>query len=485
MKLLNEGEDLIQYNGTGTQARLVFQIYEGPRIRIHAISVQGEVKTKTRVILREANFKLGEVLTPQKIDDATARLNRMNLFSRVDIRTLEEGTTVGERTVVISVTERDPGLFTFGGGVTNERNLTLRGFTAASYNNIAGTARAVSGRAEIRSNVGGINYPENEVTVGYMEPFLLGTRTRGRINLTRSDYVFNYEPKDTQTEINIKNKIDLLLERDLTQHTKLTYKLWSLESRKDFERYGRCLVDTSKTNAPDFDPNSHCGSNTLQVASIGPQFDIDYRDNPFLPTRGSFTRFNVDYSHPSFGSSRGVQFWKADGGYTYYQRLGSPKWVWANSVHGGYQRNLSSSADSGIPTDWSFLLGGIYTVRGFDLSSPNNRIPKDGSGATPEHPDGFVLGEANEKLIHIWSDYYLLKSELRVPLYEEWGGVIFYDGGAVHIRSYDFNRAYRDAVGFGVRYNTPVGPLAIDIAFKIRPEQGEDPFKVHFSIGTF
>ncbi len=490
MKLLNEGEDLIQYNDKGTQARVVFQIYEGPRIRVHAIRVEGNVLTQTQVIMKETDFKLGEVLTPQKIEDATVRLNKMNLFSRVDIRTAEEGTSLSERTLLISVSEREPGMFTFGGGVTNERNLTVRGFTALSYNNLFGTARAISGRAEIRSNVAKLKYPESEITAGYLEPFLFNTRTRGRVNLTRSQYVFNYIPTINNqtvdvTEINIKNKVDFLIERDLTQHTKLTWKTWSIESRQDFERHGRCLPDPKNPNAP-YDINGHCPATNMQVASIGPQVDVDYRDNPFLPTRGSFTRFGLDYSRPSLGSSRGVEFYKADGGFTYYQRMGSPRVVWANAIRGGYLRNLSTDAGSGVPTDWSFVLGGIYTIRGFDLSSPFNRVPKEGEGGnTKDHPTGFVLGTANDKFIKDTSEYYLIKSELRFPLYGDWGGVVFYDGGAVYISGYKFDRPYRDSVGFGVRYNTPVGPVAIDWAFKIRPENHEASNQVHFSIGTF
>ncbi len=476
MKLLNEGENIIQYNDKGTQARITFQIYEGPRVRVHSIVIDGNTMTKSQVILNEADIELGEILTPTKLDEAIARLNKMGLFSRVDVRTLEEGTSVSERTLVISVTDRKPGVFTFGGGITNERELTLRGFTGLSYNNLFGTARAISGRAEIRSNVAEINYPESEINLGYLEPFLFDTRTRGRVNLTRSEYVFDYKKELSKfTEITIKNRIDFSLERDLTPHLKLTHKAWSLESRKDFERYGRKLPEPNTA----FDPNVQGSPNVLQVASMGPQLDLDYRDNPFLPTRGSFTRVATDYSNPNFGSSGGVEFAKIDGGHTFYTRLGSPRWVWANSLRGGFVKNLSQQEGSGVPTDWAFILGGIYTLRGFDITSPQERVPKDGNA-------GFALGQANQKLIKDKSDYFLVKSELRYPLYgEAFGGVVFYDGGRVHIDDYNFDRSYRDAVGLGIRFNTPVGPAAFDIAWKIRPEKDESPWRWHFYIGTF
>ncbi len=179
MRLLNETEDIIQYNDKGTQARILYRIFEGPRIRINAIAVEGNTFTKTRVILKEADFKVGEILTPDKLEEATVRLNKMGLFSRAAIRTLEENSNVAERTLIITVAERDPGVFRVGGGINNERDLTLRGFTGVSYNNLWGTGRAISGRVELKQNIAEIDFLESEVTAGYLEPFIFDTRTRG------------------------------------------------------------------------------------------------------------------------------------------------------------------------------------------------------------------------------------------------------------------------------------------------------------------
>lgn len=493
MRLLNESsDDIIKYNDKGTQARIQFQIYEGPRVRVHSIVIEGNTMTQARVILKEADFQLGEVLTPQKIDDATTRLRRLNIFSRVEIHTQEENTNISERTLQISVTESLPGTFTPGIGVTNERNLTLRGYASISYNNIKGTARAVSARAEIRNNVAEVRYNESDITVGYLEPFLFDTRTRGRINLTRKEYVYDYRagdptPGPSFADIIQKNRVDFLTERDLTAHTKFTYKLWSLESRTEFERYHRCLPDPKDDI---FHPEKgKCSANVMQVSTIGPQLDIDYRDNPFLPTSGTYTHWSFDYSNPNLGSSQGVEFYKTELSFTHYKQIGSPKIVWANSARGGYLSNQSRQDGSGVPSDYVFELGGISTLRGFDLSSPNERIPKDGD-------DGWFLGTANDKRVARDSNYYLLKSEMRFTVFGNYGFVLFYDGGAVRVSGYHFRHTYRDNVGFGLRYNTPVGPVALDFAFKLNPEGAEyvngklvndpeSPLRVQFSIGTF
>lgn len=490
MRLLNENESLIQYNEKGTQARIEFQIYEGPRIRVNSIAIEGNHFTKSYVILKEADFAIGEVLTPKKLEDGTARLNKLGLFSRAEIHTREEGTNIAERTLVISVTEIDPGTFTLGAGVNNEREFTTRGFTGFGYNNLWGTGRAFSSRLELKYNIAEVKYLEHEITAGYLEPFLIGSRTRGRVNVTQSERIFDYKPKNNNyTAITQSNRVDFSVERDLTTKTKFTFKTWSLESRKEWERSGRCMPDPNDTKTTDeqFEAQQlgKCPASVQQIATIGPALDVDYRDNPFLPTRGSYTRFTVNYSAPGLGSTTGIKFFHSDGGFTYYQRLGSPRLVWANSAHGGYVSNLSGHEGSGVPTSYAFFLGGIYTVRGFDLFSNNERIPRDGAGATDDDPNGFKVNRGNQLLIKTDSHYYLYRSELRFPIYNEHGGVLFYDGGEVKVSGYRFHRPYRDAVGFGYRYNTPVGPVALDLAFKLRPEPGEESVRFHLSIGTF
>lgn len=465
MKVLNEDKTLVQYNSKGTLADIRFRIFEGPRVRVAEIVLEGNTFTQRRVIMREMNIKRGQVLNPEIIEGALDRLNRLGIFSRVDIKTLEEGTSVADRTLIVQVQERDPGLFRMGLGANNERELTARGFIGLGYNNLWGTARGISGRAELNYNIARINYPETEFSLGYLEPFLLGSRTRGRVNLTRSERVFEYQPdSENLTSITLSEKVEFFAERDFSKTFRGSWKVWSLDRRRDFEKDGRCI------DPPD------CDSTPQQIAKIGPILDWDYRDNPFLPSKGTFSRAQVEFSHPGLGSSKNLHFYKADAQHTRYVRLGESSFVWANSIRGGYLKNLSDAEGSGIPASQAFFLGGVFTVRGFDASSNNERIP-------PEYELGFK--KSTELIIDEDSYYGLFKSELRFTISGDFGAALFYDGGMVQVTHREIERPYRDAVGFGIRYNTPVGPVSLDLAFKIRPKQREDTYRVHFSIGSF
>ena len=475
MKILNEDETLVAYNPKGTLAEIKFKVYEGPRVRIADVVIDGNSFTKSYVIRREADFEVGEILNPEAIENATDRLNRLGIFSRVEIRTLEEGTGIADRTLIISVTERDPGVFRIGAGVNSERDLTARGIIGLGYNNLWGTVRAISGREETNYNISQINYPEYEVSAGYLEPFIFGSRNKGRFNLSRSERVFEYSSeKEGLTSLTQSDKAEMFIERQFSKSIRGTWRLWSIDRRKDFEKNGRCIDDYDALL-----PNRKCSSTVQQIAKIGPIVDIDYRDNPFLPTKGTFTRALFEYSHPKIGSTEGIHFIKADTQFSKYTRIANTKVVWANSIRGGYLKNMEGSG-GGIPANQAFFLGGIFTVRGFDSSSDNERIPPEWEVPVPKSTTLIVKDD---------SSYGLLKSEFRFPISGEHGGVVFYDGGFVQIAGQNISRPYRDAVGFGYRYNTPVGPVSLDFAFKINPrrEQGyeEDPFRVHFSIGTF
>ncbi|MBS1969731.1 MAG: BamA/TamA family outer membrane protein [Bdellovibrionales bacterium] len=462
MVLLNEKEDLVTYNDNNTQAKLTFKIYEGPQVRVATIVLDGNSFTKDYVLLKEIDLQPGDTVTPSKLDEAIAKLQRTGHFNTVEVKTLEEKTSVANRTLVIKVTERDPGVFTLGAGATSDLGLTLRGYTGIAYNNIGGTGRGVSLRVEGNYNVNEIKYLESKITLGYLEPYLLDTKFRGRVNLTRSSQLTDYNAK----KISDVNQTTWSIERDITSHITAIYEVWN----------GAHLQD-------------HFLDNNAQpiiqdIATTGPRIDIDYRDNPFNPTRGNFTTLAYEYSSPEIGSSREpgeIKFQRATGAFTQYLRVPYFKdnfMVWANSMRGGYLENLSkgTGAADGVPYDKKgFYLGGSTTIRGFN-------------GTSQYFPTYTQLGLAKDTDTYYLkgiATMYLIKSELRFPIAGNLGGAIFYDGGAVHIQNQDLGDEYRDSAGFGFHYNTPVGPVNLEIAWKLDAKPGEDPWAFHMSIGSF
>ncbi len=74
--------------------------------------------------------------------------------------------------------------------------------------------------------------------------------------------------------------------------------------------------------------------------------------------------------------------------------------------------------------------------------------------------------------------------EFRTPLYGGLGGVVFFDAGEVRLPPFSYNTAdLQFGVGFGLRYQTIVGPIRVDLGFPLERPRGEAGWQVHFSIG--
>src|SRR5690606_11301714 len=144
--ITNEKDTLVTYNADNTKADLVYRIYEGPKVRVASIATEGNLYTKDEIIFIELEFGRGDILTPAKIEEAIWRLQKTGYFGTIEIRTLKQRTSQADRTVVVKVTEREPGTFTLGAGATNERSGTLRGYAGVGYRNLAGTGRGISAR---------------------------------------------------------------------------------------------------------------------------------------------------------------------------------------------------------------------------------------------------------------------------------------------------------------------------------------------------
>jgi outer membrane protein insertion porin family len=78
----------------------------------------------------------------------------------------------------------------------------------------------------------------------------------------------------------------------------------------------------------------------------------------------------------------------------------------------------------------------------------------------------------------------ILNAELRVPVWGDVGMAVFMDGGNVFNRVTAFDVAeLRGSMGFGVRYRSPIGPVRLDLGFKIDRRENEARSVLHFSIG--
>ncbi len=125
-------------------------------------------------------------------------------------------------------------------------------------------------------------------------------------------------------------------------------------------------------------------------------------------------------------------------------------------LRGEWGSVLAESRD-GIPTDFLFRAGGDNSVRGYAYQSLGRLL----SGS-------------------ISSVRYLATGSVEYNYFfnREWGMALFVDAGDAADTPGDLSPVF--GYGFGARYNSPVGPVNLDLAYG----EATDEFRLHFSLGV-
>jgi outer membrane protein insertion porin family len=191
----------------------------------------------------------------------------------------------------------------------------------------------------------------------------------------------------------------------------------------------------------------------------------DTRDKPLDAHRGFFQTADFGITADALGAS--ATFARLLIQNAYYKPLPHDL-VWANNVRFGAAKPLAGSR---VPTSELFFSGGGTTLRGFPINGagPQREVPVCSNPSDPSTCSNITVPVGGKMLV-------VLNEELRypIPVMDNLGGVIFYDGGnvftAVNVNRFIDN--YTNTVGLGLRYSTPIGPVRFDVGRNLNPIPG-------------
>lgn len=115
-----------------------------------------------------------------------------------------------------------------------------------------------------------------------------------------------------------------------------------------------------------------------------------------------------------------------------------------------------------IPDTQLFITGGDNTVRGYGLRDIG--VPRADGSIGPGRYKGVVSLEWQRPIFN---------ADQR----SNWENVLFIDGGAIANKAGDLKPVW--GVGTGIRYNSPVGPLQLDLAYGLEVKR----FRIHLNVG--
>lgn len=451
--------------GTGPVLTTVSYAAEpGVRREIRAIVVQGNIDTRSRAILRELDLQPGDPLDTSALLRGQANIYKLGLFRSVSVRPLAPEDAL-ERDVGVQVVERAAGKLEWGFGYNTRDGIGT--FLTASYDNLGGMARQVSMHTQVAIQPGEITPDQYLGNLGYREPRLFGSPWTFKTNLIAE--------RSTQTVDRFS------IER--------VAALWSSD-RELLERLrGGFELQAEQADVfdvPDDAELSRLDEGDLRTIAVSPFVVWDRRDDPVSPRRGIVNSLRYRYALPELST---VHFGKISFQHAHYLPV-TRHLTFVYAGRGGYAALLDDSP--ALPIRERFFLGGRSTVRGFSENSigPKRRCPA--GAALEECPRGVEPGEIGEP---IGGDLSLnVNVELLFPIVWEIQGALFVDGGGVYVidgpgdptvQDDSFTlRNFRRSVGFGLRYNSPVGPVALDFGAKLDRRRDEDFGAVHFSVGS-
>ena len=402
-------------------------VSEGHPLRIGEIVITGNKVTRKKTILREFRLKRGDMASRSLILETKRGIEGLGVFAEVRID--ESDVDPGRENLVITVREGERNYAGLGVGLETrteprslalwENDIRLRGTAEFIRSNVFGDAAQFS-------LVGQFSLVEKRAVMAWEQPYFFGVPMRTVLNawIEGEDRTsFGFDRRGVSLNLIKPLFPGFVLLGTLTwSRTKLTF-LNIAENEVD-----RQLFPYSTTQAS---------------ASL----IWDRRNDTFNPTRGTFMSVVGEWAYPLFKTESDYlkAFFKFQHYYPILTRLN-----FSTTVRVGVGRGR-------IPIPERFFVGGSNSFRGERIDGLGPRDPESGMP---------VGGKA----------MFLVNLEMTFPLFQgmdNLSGAVFYDLGQVFSQRKDvsvFN--LRGAVGWGLRYKTPLGPLRFDLGWNI-----DDPTK--------
>ncbi|MCL4402051.1 MAG: BamA/TamA family outer membrane protein [Acidobacteria bacterium] len=431
---------------------LRFVITEGQQQIVRQVLTNGLKVTSPKLVNEFITLKPGDPLSPAQVTDTQKRLYDLGIFSKVDAAVQNPDGETTRKYVVYDVEEARRFSIATGFGAevarigrcqtcldapAGQAGFAPRVLFDISRLNLWGLGHSLSLRTRVSTL-------ERRGLLTYSLP-----RFEGDDNLNLSFTALYDKSLNVWTFSSNRLEGSTQLTQRVSRATTLFYRY----------TYRRVSVDTATLKiSPLLIPQL---SQPVRVGLVSWNLLQDRRDDPVDPHKGIYN--TVDISLAAHGLGSQVNFFRFLGRNATYHPIGR-KLVLARDTSFG---NISpfhyrGRVDEAVPLAERFFSGGGDSQRGFP----------DQQAGPRDLVTGFPLGG---------NALFFNQIELRFPLIgENIGGVLFHDAGNVYsslgkvsfrVHQHgleDFNYMVH-AVGFGLRYRTPIGPVRVDLAYSINP----------------
>ena len=393
---------------------------------------------KEKILDRARTYQPGEIYDTLKVEKNQRNLYNLDVFKAASIQPGKPDPDTGRVPMSVELKPKKKQSVKMGIGYGDEDGVRLKaGWT---YRNLAGNAGKLKFEAQ-RSDL------MQKASMGYDQPYF-----RDSISALQTEAGMLRETLDSYDNLKLFGTVRLT--RKIKTHQVLTAAY--LSEYNEIQNLN--LVDPRERIAFRQD-------NTFFTSSLFVEISLKNTDSDTNPAKGSVVTGSFEIAPSLLGSE--LTYIKPSIELIKYLPLPF-RTVLAGRIK--FETISDPEKNETMPIFKRLFLGGANTVRGYAFQSLG---PIDATG----NPEG---GQTTA----------LANIELRRPIIGIVSGVLFLDVGMVEPDGFQYNMAdLRYGAGGGIRVNTPVGPLRLDLGYKLNPPVNPggtgkvDRWRLHFNIG--
>ncbi len=461
---------------------LDYGVTEGQKSYVELIQIQGNWKTKDKVIRRELAVYPGETFDMVKVKLSQRRLEGLQYFEKVSAKPqARDDLEANRKNLVVSVDEKSTGNVTLGAGFSSIDSLV--GFVELSQGNFdlfsPPNFQGGGQKARLRLALG---TQRTDAVASFVEPWFLGRKLALGVDLF-------YHKLDYLSVNNLFNESQGGGTISLTKALFNDFTIGSVNYT--FQNIG--ILNVDPLLAP---PALESQAGYTMLSSVGASLAWDSRNSTTLPNKGG----RIELSGTLTGGPVGGQasFYKMElRGAWYFPGLAKGHIIEV-LARTGAGKAFDDTYD--IPFYQRYYLGGLYSLRGYqyrDIGPKQHTLYGYDYTGTVWEPVG---GDT----------YWFGSVEYSVPVIERLRLAAFYDIGMVYSDPFSYhttfnpapdliarqtgqprasdaagynNGPYASDFGFGIRINLPIGPLRLDYAIPLTHDNLTDG-KGRFQFGV-
>ena len=452
---------------------VVYVVDEGPRIYIERINIIGNVRTRDYVIRREFRLAEGDAFNPFMVDKAKKRLQSLGFFKTVEIKR-RPGTAPDRVILEVEVIEQSTGELSFGAGYSTSEGI---------IGDITMTERNLLGRGQfLRLRLAG-SQERLQIDLSFTEPRFLDRNLAAGFDLFHKiTTVSTYQPFSARnTGGSLRMGFPLI--ENLWLNT--SYTLSNNEIADVQPGASRAIKDVVGPS----------GSSEYWTSSVGTGLSYDQRNHPKNPTRGYYLTAGTEVA----GLGGDVQFIRTSAEARFYYPI-TEKITLVTRAIGGH---IVGWGGQDVRLLDLYYKGG-ETIRGFSRAGygPRDTLTGDALGGDtfwattaevrfpfPFIPDdlgmsGAVFADAGS----LFGAGASVKKSFAAPLGNSCGQPLVVDPLTGQVLNTGLcladSSSVRVSIGFGVLWNSPLGPLRLDIAKPLMKETYDVDQLVRFGAST-